>query len=33
MTTESETTLPVDEVVEEVTPEQVTDPVVTLTND
>ena len=33
MTTESETTQPVDEVVEDVTPDQVTDPVVTLTND
>ena len=33
MTTESETKLPVDEKVVEVTPDQVTDPVVTLTND
>jgi molecular chaperone GrpE len=33
MTTESETTQPVDELVADVTPDQVTDPVVTLTND
>lgn len=33
MTTESETTQPEVEMVEEVTPDQVTDPVVTLTND
>lgn len=33
MTTESETTQPVDDLVEDVTPDQVTDPVVTLTND
>ena len=33
MTTESETTQPEIEMVEEVTPDQVTDPVVTLTND
>lgn len=33
MTTDSETAQPVDEVVEDVTPDQVTDPVVTLTND
>ena len=33
MTTESETTQPVVETVEDVTPDQVTDPVVTLTND
>ena len=33
MTTESETTQPVDELVEDVTPDQVIDPVVTLTND
>ena len=33
MTTESDTTQPVDEVVEEVAPDQVIDPVATLTND
>jgi len=33
VTTESETTQPVDELVADVTPDQVTDPVVTLTND
>ena len=33
MTTESELTQPVDQVVEEVAPDQVIDPVVTLTND
>ena len=33
MTTDSDTTQPVVEIVEEVTPDQVTDPVVTLTND
>lgn len=33
MTTESDTTQPVDEVVEEVAPDQVIDPVLTLTND
>jgi len=33
VTTDSETAQPVDEVVEDVTPDQVTDPVVTLTND
>jgi molecular chaperone GrpE len=33
VTTENETTQPVDELVADVTPDQVTDPVVTLTND
>ena len=33
MTTESDTTQPVDEVVEEVAPDQIIDPVATLTND